>query len=357
MTEQITAICPDCGSPQRIPAESQGEFARCVSCNTIYQVPGGGADSSDAHDWQSFDEAESTLARAGNAERWGDIQARPEPVYVGLDSARPRAGSSSSGRSRRWLLLCVLIGLLLLLAAIVWPFWYGGMRPDPGPRRISRDVTRLHMAMESYKQRFGDYPPDFSEWELVERHVRKAFPRNSENLDPTLQVGDDGAKLEDIDPAEALVFWLSCLKNDPRRPITGDGEPLLLFEFDEMRLWDFDGDGWWEYAPTGSGTQETPYVYFDSRTYLRARYPKDESEPSIQGIAYPYRAVVLSEKPGRGTMINPDTFQIISAGLDGDYGADNPVKVLPEGEGFGQGDWDNVTNFSHGKTLEYWAPK
>jgi hypothetical protein len=212
------------------------------------------------------------------------------------------------------------------------------------------------MGIETYKQRFGDYPPDFSDWDLVERHFRKAFPRLSESLDPTLQV-DDGAKLGDIDPAEALVFWLSCLKDDPRHPVTGSGEPLVLFEFDELRLWDFDGDGWWEYVPAGSGTQETPYVYFDSRTYRQARYPKDETESSIQGVAYPYSVMALFDKPGRRTMANPNTFQIISAGLDGDYGANNPVKILPNGVGFGPGDWDNVANFSDGRALRDWTPR
>ncbi len=358
MAEQITAICPDCSSPQSIPAESQGKFARCVSCNTIYQVPGGDTEPSDDQDWQSFGEAESTLAVAGNAERWADIQSTQEPVYVGRDSARPRAASSSNRRSKRWLLLCALIGLLILLAAIVWPALYGVVESGTGSRRISREVSQLHMAIESYRQRFGEHPPDFSDWEVVKRHVRRAFPRHSENLDPTLQVGDDGAKLEDIDPAEALVFWLSCLKNDPRHPITGSGEPLIIFAFDEMRLWDFDGDGWWEYVPGETGVQETPYVYFDSRTYSQARYPREEYDEYPQGVAYPYRTTaLLTDLGSKEPRVNPNTFQIISAGMDGDYGADDPVKLFPRGAGYGPGDWDNVANFSDGKTLESWAPK
>jgi len=153
-----------------------------------------------------------------------------------------------------------------------------------------------------------------------------------------------------------LVFWLSGLKDDPRLPISGSGEPLVFFPFDEMRLWDFDGDGWWEYVPRGSSDQETPYVYFDSRTYDQARYPKSNAQPSDQGVAYPYRTTALNADFNESAVMNPDTFQIISAGLDGDYGADNPVKLFPRGAGYGPGDWDNVANFSDGRTLENWAP-
>lgn len=159
-----------------------------------------------------------------------------------------------------------------------------------------------------------------------------------------------------MDPAEALVFWLSGLNDDPRFPITGSGEPLVLFDFDGLRLWDFDGDGWWEYVPEGYSDQETPYVYFDSCTYDQARYPKNEADSSVRGVAYPYRTPPLLSDPVKGAMNKPETFQIISAGLDGDYGADNPVKLFPSGAGYGPGDWDNVANFSSGKTLKDWAP-
>ena len=60
---------------------------------------------------------------------------------------------------------------------------------------------------------------------------------------------------------------------------------------------------------------------------------------------------------GKEAVMNPDTFQLICAGFDGNYGADNPNKRFPHGAGYGPGDWDNVANFSFGKTLRDWAPK
>ena len=47
---------------------------------------------------------------------------------------------------------------------------------------------------------------------------------------------------------------------------------------------------------------------------------------------------------------NPDTFQIISAGRDGDFGA-NAEKGFPLGTNYATGDLDNLTSF-HTATLE-----
>ncbi len=357
MAEQITATCPDCGSPQGIPEEWEGRLARCAACNAIYRVPGGVAELTDTQESRPFADAARTEVEVASVECWVQHEGTSAPIYLGPEYAQPSAENVANDRSMRRLLLIALIVLFLLLAAIIWPAWYGGTIPDGGLHRISSEVARMDMAVEAYKRRYGEYPPDFSDWELVESHLRKVFPRHSENLDPSLQVGDDGAKLGDIDAAEALVFWLSRLRNDPRHPVTGSGEPLVSFEFDELRLWDFDGDGWWEYVPEGASSQETPYVYFDSRTYDKTRYPKDKAESSIQGVAYPYRTAAFLANVDTRAVMNPNTFQIISAGLDGDYGADNPVKLFPRGAGYGPGDWDNVTNFSNGKTLKHWATR
>ncbi|MBC8873645.1 MAG: hypothetical protein H8E44_29765 [Planctomycetes bacterium] len=319
-------------------------------------MPEDNADPSDTQDLQTFDDAASPAVGPTNVRRPAYGRSTSDPFYVGPDSAGPLTGTSSKGRSRRWRRYCGLIGVLFVVGAILLPTFYGVVLNIGSPSYPLNELSQLHMAIESYRQTTGEYPPDFSNWELVEAHLRRAFPRHAENLDPSLQLDDQGAKLEDLDPAEALVFWLSGLKDDPRLPISGSGEPLVLFPFDEMRLWDFDGDGWWEYVPAGSSDQETPYVYFDSRTYDQARYPKRNAQPSNQGVAYPYRTTALNADPDKRAVMNPDTFQIISAGLDGDYGADNPVKLFPRGAGYGPGDWDNIANFSDGRILKDFAP-
>jgi hypothetical protein len=146
------------------------------------------------------------------------------------------------------------------------------------------------------------------------------------------------------------------LKNDPRHPVTGTAEPIVMLDFDESQLRDFDGDGWSEYVPRGPSRQQAPYVYFDSRTYDQARYPENPTALPGQGIARPYRTTALLARVDVDAVMNPRTYQLISAGEDGDYGADNPAKLFPRGAGYGRGDWDNIANFSHGRPLEDCAP-
>ena len=52
--------------------------------------------------------------------------------------------------------------------------------------------------------------------------------------------------------------------------------------------------------------------------------------------------------------MNPTTFQLICAGLDGEFGTtsdDVDVKFFPGGDNYVEEDKDNITNFSGGKRL------
>jgi hypothetical protein len=52
--------------------------------------------------------------------------------------------------------------------------------------------------------------------------------------------------------------------------------------------------------------------------------------------------------------VNATTYQIICAGQDGDFGFDPSetlVKYFNSGENYSDGDKDNITNFSSGRTL------
>ncbi|HAY79979.1 MAG TPA: hypothetical protein DCY79_09280 [Planctomycetaceae bacterium] len=130
-----------------------------------------------------------------------------------------------------------------------------------------------------------------------------------------------------------------------------------------------------------------PYVYFDSRTYLLGisgvpsqTYPSiltgDYVPPAAltMGVARPYLTTNRDPNFFNASTFNwrahyaaePKEYQIISAGLDGDYGADwNPagLKIFETGallradqqpwgggtaRGYQDGDLDNITNFSEG---------
>ena len=190
------------------------------------------------------------------------------------------------------------------------------------------ELQSIASAVEAYRTKYGDYPPDGSSWPVMDAHLRKAFPnilvselallnpalsqqngliRNDNDLtgshphlaryvstSPGLRSG------RVFDAAEALVFFLGGFSSDPQRPITGPGGPLkqvgsayiyntqrenAFFEFKIGRL-TLDPN-------TGASTDETvysegvpndlmpvyvgngptyqqlgvPIIYFDSRTY------------------------------------------------------------------------------------------
>jgi prepilin-type N-terminal cleavage/methylation domain-containing protein len=238
----------------------------------------------------------------------------------------------------------------------------------------------------------------------VRQHILSSYGSAYGGSPP--QHPNSGIMLYDIDyldAAEALVFWLGGLpapidvtyvpvgqrligqfsnrvagfSAEPSDPFSLAGSRLpVLFEFDQQRLVDYDQDGWLEYLPPAGDPGRPPYVYFDAATYgpssLRMQQPGTlmnlpdlflsyPAPPGIAGsipfggpnnpswgLAQPY----LSANPAN-TWMNPEKFQIICAGLDGIYSLSPPTgiwaKVFPLGQGYEQGDYDNLTNFTSGK--------
>ena len=223
--------------------------------------------------------------------------------------------------------LLVVMAILGILAGLL-AWGVNAARVAILKRAQAFEVQSIASAVEAYKTKYGDYPPDGSSWPVMEAHLRKAFPnilvselallnpalsqqngliRNDNDLtgshphlaryvstSPGLRSG------RVFDAAEALVFFLGGFSSDPQRPITGPGGPLkqvgsayiyntqrenAFFEFKIGRL-TLDPN-------TGASTDETvysegvpndlmpvyvgngptyqqlgvPIIYFDSRTY------------------------------------------------------------------------------------------
>ncbi len=226
---------------------------------------------------------------------------------------------------------------------------------------IYAEISAMNDTLKAYSAEVGQPVPDFQDQTALNNFCAKAFPRNLDGV-PT-----KGALV----PPEALVFWLTGVSKDPQHPFTGDGGPLSAtwgkykrFDFVIERL---------NLAPTRSVTilgkaitmakyvpasgQNVPYVYFSSTTY--GQMTTASSLPSFvgtTGTARPYFSVVpttfkvgLSSNP----FCNPSSFQIISAGLDGDYGTQSVTTplVFPAANGYTLGDDDNITNFADKTTL------
>ena len=297
--------------------------------------------------------------------------------------------------------MLVVVAIIGILAAILIPTLYGVIL-QAQRSTIAQEVNQMHQAVESYKQNQQDYPPDFSNPSIVVRHFRKAFPRHDEVRivnNATGQFKIDAVQdLIDanITPSEALVFWLSQLANDPRRPLTAgpSAERKVVFPFEEERLIltrtikvgklrdasnvpdNTTGIDLrlFQYVPEHG--VDAPYIYFDSRTYRIASIPWPPGATSE--AVRPYLRRVKNEAQPFLKFANPSTFQILSAGIDADYGsvpiartaagAIDPTatgtKVFATGEAdndpndnalisaYDEGDFENIANFSDGKKFE-----
>ena len=292
--------------------------------------------------------------------------------------------------------LLIVIVIIGLLAAILIPTIRAALN-NARRARMALEISQLESAIEAYQtQNGGEYPPDFSGPDYtaiatrVSSHLRRAFPRNTLTINgttwsknPMTGIGRLGSYFADLDPSEALVFWLSQLMNNSQNPLnptdsSGNlvGQPKVYFNFDQGRLRDKDGDGWPEYYARDSDA--SPYVYFEFHTYgavnasnnMRAnpdaRYPyathgpTDPTTNGVRGVARPYaNNIGNSSTTGIITWVNARKFQIICAGLDGDYGADSynasnnsSIKLFPSSVNYTTEDRDNLANFSEGRTLE-----
>ena len=303
------------------------------------------------------------------------------------------------------------------------------------------EINALSQAIEQYNLKYGDYPPDGSSEQVLLRHVRKIFPRiSAQDLALLTQLtrarGSSNFSAVAMDRGEVLVFFLGGFSGNPLNPFTGEGGPLKRIGTDPMNIASYEYNGTRDNAfydfdtnrltvarsaagvmlstdekllglgsePTLGGEDQlpaylarvgtpTPLVYFDSRTYGNIAatgapiYNGYLAGSTEYGGVRPY---MTNSNAGGATYAdlkfhNDSTFQIISPGLDGVFGAcvsvnasdptASPVYFItqtgvavspspataPPIRGFQDMDWsplvkvaghlDNVTNFSS-STLE-----
>ncbi|MDO5309074.1 MAG: prepilin-type N-terminal cleavage/methylation domain-containing protein [Planctomycetia bacterium] len=188
------------------------------------------------------------------------------------------------------LVVIVIIGLLAGLTTTV----VVGARRTVNNSIISTQMAQLSMALDEYKNRYGEYPPDLSDSDAVTRHLRKRWPRyrvdydtfinhvtlgcdlssqqwgKSDTLTSIDEVGSGKHEWQIKSYVSSLIFWLGGLPDEngvpsgfyasPKAPlgITAEGTPLRrpgrakrekpLFTFERKFLGayasspDYDGD-------------------------------------------------------------------------------------------------------------------
>ena len=315
-----------------------------------------------------------------------------------------RSLHSTSSRPPRGFTLVeilVVVSIIVILMAILIPV---AMRAISKARdaAIGVELSQLKAALEEYKREHGDYPPSMGQnynvpsgacySTICERHLLRCYPKT----DPSHKTFFYNAIAPRIGNDEALVFWLALIANDPRYPfknfaIDNNGNfgfaPLpgttvltqypgpytrfVHYDFDQRRVRDLDGDVMPSYAALYA--RDTPYVYFDSRTYRLHMHPTTAGA----GACQPYMdylkvqaTIVNTNLPADGAFVNPNTFQIHCAGQDGNFGGLAPavdpnnnfqwnnnwqtmVKTFPNmtGQYCTEEDSDNMADFTEGRRL------
>ena len=260
---------------------------------------------------------------------------------------------------------------------------------------IALEVRNLNDAIESYKNKYKDYPPDFTDSSVVARHIAKAFPRIAPPGIPPLGEPRPGmGQGWGLDQAEALVFWLGGLSDDPKHPFTGPGGPLkhvgngqyvantdranAFFEFNQKRLtYQLLQNGQYasrdeldlhnmadpnpiqqlyttpdQFPVYTQKYSDLPFTYHDARSYVVINrgagtvvypgYTALGDTTGDVGVARPYKSTernpdfnAQTDAPDMAVhFMNRRTFQIIAPGLDNSYGWDALAPV--DSPAFGQ---------------------
>jgi prepilin-type N-terminal cleavage/methylation domain-containing protein len=235
------------------------------------------------------------------------------------------------------LTVVIIIGLLAALTAgaIV-----GALVPGNNAA-IATDLVQLDLAVKNFYLRFHVYPPDFHDPALARSTLKRMFPRCPEENYPDF-TGQS--------PASALPFWLggpdgNGFSANPMNPFDSNASRIgPFFEFDPGRL--KIADNVRRYYPPRVPGMTAPYVYFraEANGYEGQNPPLP---PGEGGIARPYRDTRTNN------WVNPRSYQILCAGLDGQFGAG---QKFPSGEDYDAANRDDLTNFSGSMTLEKARP-
>ena len=122
----------------------------------------------------------------------------------------------------------VVIAIIGIIVGITIPVLAVALRRAESTA-MAMEVTTIASALERYKEKYGDYPPDGSSATAMTRHIRRVFQEISAGeltilaAHANASTGISGAVM---DPPEALVFFLGGFSDDPSRPLYWSGRSL-----------------------------------------------------------------------------------------------------------------------------------
>ncbi len=263
------------------------------------------------------------------------------------------------------LVVIVIIGLLAGMTTTV----VVSARRSVNNSIVSAQMSQLSIALDEYKNRFGEYPPDLSDQIAVMRHIKKRWPRyhvqTYDEFIAAIQAGSNlssgGEHVWDVcQYVSPLVFWLGGLPDQhgvpsgfyasPKYPLgisAENGNPIArpdrakkekpFFTFDKkyLRACVLDGSGAVALIADGEGSIDAQREYIPA--YCQGGFPLVYFKPSVgvpyadkyfrlaasEGVscAMPYASEYREDK-NRLTWYEENRFQIMHPGSDGIFGAD-----------------------------------
>ncbi|WP_198953750.1 prepilin-type N-terminal cleavage/methylation domain-containing protein [Rhodopirellula sp. MGV] len=205
--------------------------------------------------------------------------------------------------------LLVVIAIIGAIAAIAIPA-VGIVMRTARSAAMRAELGNMQSGIDNYLTKYGDYPPDFSSWNVVKRHYLKIFPDIADSELRLLYRLCDGYADNDanqmtqmpsaagfdptaLDRAEALVWSLGGFSADKQFPFTGAGGPLVVID------------------ETITGARENP---------ANVEYNPTRNAPEVDFS--PDRLSIKPVGPGARTYTN----RVLSADADG---TNNPNDVFP----------------------------
>ena len=235
--------------------------------------------------------------------------------------------------------LLVVIAIIAILVALTMVGIVPILRQGP-QLRTTDDVHQLTIAMNTFKQKFGMLPPsrvtlsaDPAKMDANSLYfVNALWPRIAWS-DPAVTIDWAGTGLPratlrqqaayNLEGDQALVFWLGGIpdrnapgckgfSSNPRNPTDLSSGTIInpLFQFDSSRLYKRSGGPFYSYKDHWK--KDMPYVFFSSGRAQNG-YNATSDFPGIANGPY-----YESTNPRR--YLNPNSFQIISAGQNGLFG-------------------------------------
>ena len=221
--------------------------------------------------------------------------------------------------------LLVVIVILAMLASLITVASIRAMSTARNAR-IKFELDLLHTAIMSYKNEYGTCPPCFdasgyggAATSVAVKHVSRLFPRCS-----NVPAQFTAISAPTLNPANALVAWLSGYTNDPTNPLSPAASRQSRFSFDKSRL---DSQQLIFYA---SGKQSSPYIYIQVAEYGNP-WPSSAYSYTVGTTTYTIPANAYFAQPTTGKYVsggpfaNSDSFQILSAGQDETFGTDDDL--------------------------------